>query len=269
MIIEQTIDFLKGKYKEQIHDLKIIEVRIGAFLSAVRLSNGAIGIASTVIPSGSEVHCKKEDRYFGKFSPAQFTGHKVMEFMENPPTNNLSYTLRVAILNAISSKILENSDHTILENTDPLDLLDFEAVKTITIVGAFPSYIQKISRHDVKLFVLEFLKEILAEEDRKYFVPASEFRNILPSSDAVIITGSSLVNNTIDELLNHVRKGTELVVTGPSSSLIPDFLFSRGVTKIGSVRITDPDTALKVVSEGGTGYHLFRYCAEKICVVPN
>ena len=105
------------------------------------------------------------------------------------------------------------------------------------------------------------------EEDKKYFVPASDYSKILPISDIVIITGLTLVNDTLDDLLKAIKPEAQTIVTGPSSSLIPDVLFANNVKIIGAVKITNPELMLKVVSEAGAGYHLFEYCAQKICIL--
>jgi hypothetical protein len=36
---------------------------------------------------------------------------------------------------------------------------------------------------------------------------------------------------------------------------------------IGASRITRPEILFEIVGEGGTGYHLFEYCAQKICIL--
>jgi uncharacterized protein (DUF4213/DUF364 family) len=267
MILTETINLLKERYHRYIETLTITDVRVGVFMTAVRLSDGNAGVAGTVIPQNSEIHLKKEDRDFGDFTPNNISEKKVLELFETSKKGSLIDSLKVATLNAISSGILENSDYTVLKNTDPIDLIDLNKPQTITIVGAFQSYIRRITQTKNRLFVLEMNEESLSQKHRKYYVPANEFSNILPISDTVIITGQTLVNQTIENLLKAIKPGTRLIVTGPTSSFIPDVLFSKGVNIIGAVKATNPELMLKVVSEGGTGYHLFQYCAEKICIV--
>ncbi|MBE0655330.1 MAG: DUF364 domain-containing protein [Bacteroidales bacterium] len=267
MIIDQTIEILKNNHKNFIDDLLISELRIGLFLTGIKLSDGSIGVSGTVPPPDSELHCNKENRDFGDFTPCQFKEKKIIDLLEYKKKNPLIESLKVAALNAISSKIIENSTYKILHNTDPIDLIDLDAARTIALVGAFPSYIRRISSTKNKLFVLELNEGALDANFRKYFVPAERYPAILPVSDIVIITGLTLVNDTFDKLLENTMPESQVIVTGPSSSFIPDVLFEKGVKIIGSVRITDPETALNLISEGGTGYHLFRYCAEKICIL--
>ncbi len=267
MILQETINLLTTKYKDTIEDLYISEVRVGVFMTAVKLSDGTVGISSTSIPQDSEIHCKKSNRDFGDFSPLNITGKKVMEIIEFPNKNGIVQTLKVAVINAISSKLLESGKYKVLQNTDPIDLVDLNSKKTITIVGAFQSYIDKIKITENKLFVLEFDENALIGNDKRFFVPAKDFAKVLPISDIVIITGLTIVNETLDELLKAIKPETQVIITGPSSSFVPDVLFANKVNIIGAVKTTNPELMLKLVSEGGAGYHTFKYCAEKICII--
>jgi uncharacterized protein (DUF4213/DUF364 family) len=148
-----------------------------------------------------------------------------------------------------------------------VQLLVFNSPKTVTIVGAFQSFIKKIEATGNKLYVLELSENALIEEYRKYFVPAEEYKRILPVSDIVIITGQTLVNGTLEDLLEAVPENAQVIVVGPTISIIPDILFKNKVTIIGGMRITDPEIMFDIVSQGGTGYHLFEYCSQKICIL--
>lgn len=267
MILEETIKYLIVNYADYIGNLSITDVRIGLFMTAVKLSDGTVGVSGTMAPLTSEIHCKKENRDFGAFTPNQITGNKVTDLLEPQKKNSLTDTLKVATLNAISSKILEHSNYKIVRNTDPVDLIDLNTLQTITIVGAFQSYIRKISKTPNRLFVLEFDEKSLHEKDRKYYIPASGYSEVLPVSDTVIITGQTLVNNTLGELLKSTKPGTDIIVTGPTSSFIPEILFANNVKIVGATKTTHPELMLKLAGEGGTGYHMFKYCAEKICIL--
>lgn len=267
MILDETIDVLRNRYKDKFEDLFIREVRIGLYMTAIRLSDGSTGLSSTAKPVNSEIHRKRESRDYGDFTPNNITGESILDLFECEKQGPLIETLRVAVLNALSSEILRNSGYKILGNTDPIDLLDLGQNKTITLVGAFQSYIQRISRTNNRLFVLEYNEEAFEGDEKKFYTPADEFSKILPISDVVIITGLTLVNHTLDQLLESISPGSKVIVTGPSSSIIPDVLFEHNVDIIGAIRITNPELTLKIVSEGAAGYHMFRYCAEKISIL--
>ncbi len=266
MIIEQTLDILKSRHKSRIENLTLIKVHMGMHLSAVQLSDGSCGVAGNAPNNGQHAPRKKE-RDFGDFTPNQIGGRKVLELLETTKQGPIIDTLKIAVLNALSSGLLADSGYTVMEDKDPMELLDLSQTRKITIVGAFQSYIRTLAAAGHHLRVLEMNEESLGEELKKFYVPAQEYPSVIPDSDVVIITGLTLVNHTIDGLLSHIKPGAQVVVTGPSANILPEVLFSNGVTIIGATRITDPEMLFSTVSEGGSGYHLFRYGARKICVV--
>ena len=264
-IIEQTYNLLKRKYRTRFEELIISDVRIGLYLTAVRLSDDSVGTSATL--DDDHPFCAKSNRDFGDFTPLKIRRQKVSDILETNKGSGIISSLKTAVLSAVSSKIVSSGNYKIVEDCDPIELLDLNNRKTITIVGAFQSYIRKISETRNKLFVLELSENALTPEQKKFFVPAGEYRKILAASDIVIITGQTLVNKTIDDLLSAISPGAQVIVTGPSSNILPDILFRNKVSIIGAIRITRPDILFEVVSEGGAGFHLFEYCARKICIL--
>ncbi len=62
------------------------------------------------------------------------------------------------------------------------------------------------------------------------------------------------------------KPGAQIIVTGPTASMLPDAFFSRGVTILGGNIVTKADELLDIISEGGSGYHFFGKSAERIVV---
>jgi len=265
MILDETYDLLRTKYNTDANDLVISDVRIGVFLTAVLLSDGSTGVASTNNDALSNPYVKERD--FGKFSPSKIKGQKIIELFNKSSNLKIMDTLKVAVLNALSSRIISKNNYKIIEGTDPIDLIDMTPPKTISIVGAFQSYIKKVAATKNKLYVLELDENALNEDQKQFYIPADKYSEILPHSDIIIITGLTLVNNTIDKLLETISPPANVIVTGPSSSMVPDILFKKGVNTVGGTRITNAELLFKLVSEAGTGFHLFKYCAEKYCIV--
>lgn len=266
-ILDQTIAFLKNHHANRIASLQIEDVRVGLFLSAIRLSDGSSGMASTVYEE--QQSCDKDKRDFGDFSPNQIRGRSVLELLETTRTRGVINTLRIAALNAISSSLLQDARYQVQEDTDPFDLLDLSEPRKVVLIGAFQTYINRLADSPHQLQVLELNEQALQEKHRRFFVPAADYGRVLPEAGAVAITGFSLVNRTFDDLLGAVSPKAQVIVTGPSASLLPDVLFENGVSHIGATRVTDPELLFRVVAEGGSGYHLFRYCARKICISKN
>jgi uncharacterized protein (DUF4213/DUF364 family) len=56
-------------------------------------------------------------------------------------------------------------------------------------------------------------------------------------------------------------------IIGPTASMLPDAFFRRGVSVMAGVRISDPEKMSGILKQGGSAYHLFKECCEKIAFV--
>ena len=93
MILEDTISLLRTKYSDYIETLYISEVRMGVFMTAVRLSDNSYGISSTI--PNIQMNCYKKSRDFGDFTPNKITGFKVIDLLESTKKNGIIETLKV------------------------------------------------------------------------------------------------------------------------------------------------------------------------------
>ncbi|MCK9220617.1 MAG: DUF364 domain-containing protein [Bacteroidales bacterium] len=266
MIIQETYDFIRTSNNEILHDSTIEKVVIGVHFTATKLSSGFAGVSKTEITHRC-CNSDRQKRNFGAFTPGNIQGRKIHDLFEYREDSDIINNVRLAVLNAVSAEIIARSGYSVMEGKDPIELVNLNQHKTICIVGAFHSYIRKISGTSNKLYVLELDENAFDEDQKRYFVPANRYAEILAKSDIIIITGSTIANNTIDSLLDYIPPQAVTILVGPSSSLVPDVLFKHKVDIIGSTRILDADKMFSIISEGGAGYHLFNYCAQKICIL--
>ncbi|HWQ67573.1 MAG TPA: DUF364 domain-containing protein [Methanospirillum sp.] len=70
--------------------------------------------------------------------------------------------------------------------------------------------------------------------------PAEENREVLNDADVAIITGSTLVNGTFEEVVGYAKHARIRAIYGSSAQLIPDVLFDNGINIAMSVAISDP-----------------------------
>ncbi len=265
MIIEETIQYLHDSHADILSSERIERLVVGVFFTAVQLSGGTCGLARSEL-SGELCCTTDHQRNLGEFSPGRLKGKTIFDILDHPDERPLFASVKMAVLNAVSARIIASCDYTVMTGRDPIEWIDASAGKTVTIVGAFQAYMDKLSELPCRLQVLELDPTAFPERHRRLYVPAERAADVLPGSDAVILTGSTLVNNTLDDLLALISPQAFTVLVGPSAGLLPDLLFRKGIDLIGTIRILDPGIMFTVVSEGGAGYHLFRTCAEKICL---
>jgi uncharacterized protein len=113
--------------------------------------------------------------------------------------------------------------------------------KKVALVGHFP-FIPKLRQEVGDLWVIE-QKPVEGE----YPVEASI--NLIPQADVVALTGSALINHSLDELLSLCQPYSTVLVLGPSTPLSP-VLFAHGVTLISGTRIFDEQVVLRTVAQG-------------------
>jgi uncharacterized protein (DUF4213/DUF364 family) len=116
-------------------------------------------------------------------------------------------------------------------------------------------------------FVIEKNPQTLRPDEMKYFKTESEMNDAIEKSGVAILTGTSIVNHTIDQILSALRKGIRAAIIGPTASMLPDAFFRRGVHVMAGIQIQKPEEMARILKQGGSGYHLMRDCGEKIAFV--
>jgi uncharacterized protein (DUF4213/DUF364 family) len=100
----------------------------------------------------------------------------------------------------------------------------------------------------------------------KFFKPESEMVSTLQESHVVIMTGTAIVNHTIDAILSRLSGKQRSAIIGPTASMLPDAFFRRGINIMAGISIFDPDRMIQILKQGGSGYHLLKECSEKIAL---
>jgi uncharacterized protein (DUF4213/DUF364 family) len=97
-----------------------------------------------------------------------------------------------------------------------------------------------------------------------FYRPAEAAAEVVPEADVLLVSGSTLLNDTLEDLLAMARPETRVTVVGPTVGLLPDAFVARGADILGSVRITRPDAFLDLLAEGGSAPHFLGHSAEKV-----
>jgi len=118
---------------------------------------------------------------------------------------------------------------------DAFDAMDVRREDSVAVVGYIRPLVGKLRAKAREVHVFERNPQLRGDALPDTFVDP-----ILPKADIVVISGSSLVNGTLDMLLE-LSKGARLVVfAGPTASTLPEPLFKQGVKIIAGVRAKGP-----------------------------
>lgn len=205
----------------------IREVHSCAFWTAVLSKN--CGLSSTF--RGDRPH-HKTVREAG-----ELRGKPALEIAAYAKSNNLlEASIGMATINS-----LINIDKTRCVTENALDILIAKGWgKNVAVVGHFP-WVSKLKDVAKKLWILE-------QRPQAGDLPAEAADNVLPQADVVAITGTSLINHTLERLLE-LSRGSFIVLVGPTSPLSP-VLFDWGVDVISGTIVDEPDIVIRSISEG-------------------
>jgi uncharacterized protein (DUF4213/DUF364 family) len=269
-VIAETLNIIIEKSPFPLEEVWVDDLVIGIFFTGVKLSTGHAGCAFTPIGEVPEAVCCPTSAarmpQAGKLGGSHVS--EILKYALDP--NVLKSAIGVATLNALTQWIIESegkSKYQVIQDKDGFDLLEIQPGETVTLIGAFGPYIRRLKRMKNPFLVVERNAQTIRPDEMNYFKPESEMASAIKESDAVIITGTAIVNHSIDSILPLLTRGKRAAIIGPTASIIPDAFFKRGVTVMAGVRILNPDLMIKILKQGGSAYHLLKECSGKIAFV--
>jgi hypothetical protein len=143
---------------------------------------------------------------------------------------------------------------------DVLDLVAVEETDAVGMVGYFGPLVEPLRKSAKALHIIERRSGL-----EKSILPEQAAGDILPQCQIVILTATSLLNRTLDGLLEHCGNAREIVLLGPSTPLLPNIFATHGVTLLLGVEVIDPVQAMRIISEGG-GTRQLLHTTRKIAV---
>ena len=115
------------------------------------------------------------------------------------------------------------------------------AGKKVALVGHFP-FVDRVRPQVGELVVLE-------QNPGPGDLPAEAAPAIIPPADVVAITGTTLINHTLQSLLDLCSSHAFILLLGPSTPLDPA-LFDIGISMLSGAIVTEIEPVLRAVSQG-------------------
>ncbi|MFX1321952.1 MAG: Rossmann-like domain-containing protein [Promethearchaeota archaeon] len=275
MILEKTVELVKKIYKyHKIVPPKITKVIIGLGYTGVEATTYSyepfLGLAYTLPDVIKKTDCNKIS-FAGSLTDRSLL--EVLQWSYEAPS--LKKIIGIATLNAVSQHIFQiakdndwgNPYIRIKENL--IDFLKIEKNTKVTFIGFVKPMIQKIRRLTQKILIIEDNPSISKSFNNciiKNDIKQLEKKEL--STDVLFCTGTALINDTFEEILELFKKNVHYIaIIGPSASMIPDILFDYGVDIVGGMKIIDSEATMKVIQEGG-GTKLFKKFGIKYNLIP-
>lgn len=220
---------------ENLTDAPISLVRIGlhwTIVAAELEGETRAGLASTVVGA--------HDHHHGHMVPEagqleNMTGRQLAMLVNSETA--LLRSVGFAAINALIPRQPEQWEDLNAEKV----LAEQGKDKIVALIGSFP-FISRLRNEVGELIVLE-------QDPGNDELPASKAPNVLPQADVVAITGMTLINQTLDGLLQHCRPDSQIMVLGPTTPL-SSLLFKKNIHMLSGSVVVKIDPVKKAVCQG-------------------
>jgi uncharacterized protein (DUF4213/DUF364 family) len=232
------IDRLINKALTLCGDRRIIDARIGLEYACVLLEDSCSGLA----------YIFKDERAYNAVldSGAEIIGAEIKSIIPwAADSNRFKAALGLAAINAVL-----NTSSVIGDKVNINDTINLKESDVFGMVGDFPPVINRIAPMTDNIYVFE-----LNVKQGSGFYTWEEELLYLPKCSHVLITASTLINHTIDEVLSYCIKAKEVYLVGPSAPLCSEVFDGYNVTAIAGSIVKRPELIMPVISLcGGTRF---------------
>jgi len=203
-VVDELLTLVPGE------EIALRDVRVGPFWTVVWSERGA-GLASTQRDAHTP-HGHSLIRWAGDLK--QQTAQTLAELLRSK--SPMEAAVGMATLNAV----LEVDEARLTDRNASEEIIGRGEGRRVVIVGHFP-FIPRVRRAVAHLDVLEL-------DPGPGELPPEAANEVIPQADVVAITGTSLLNNTFEGLVQLCRPEAFVIVLGASAPLTP-VLFDFGV----------------------------------------
>lgn len=217
------LDPIAHFYKKYDFDASLVKEIIGGerYL-AVLLKNGNIGVCATL-------------------------GQSV--FATIPKKIDLENTTQRIFLNAYYNALF-NYDQDYKEDKDIVEAVDFKKFSNIVMVGNFKPVVKRFEKAKIPLFIFD------KKEDEAILQEMKNQMEFIRRADAIILTATSIFNNSFIELVENSAEHSSIYILGPSALMHKEMKAYRNVKMVfGSIFEPNDERVLNVIKANlGTRY---------------
>jgi len=179
-------------------------------------------------------------------------------------SNMLERVVSIALLNAVSQYLLWNSEEYRSFKLVESNLINFIAelcrnARNAIVVGNMGPIVRALKDRGINVVVLERSPLM-----RLGALPDVALLTLDSIPEVAIITGATLVNGTIDTVLQRLRSCKIKILVGPTAGIHPEIAQSLGIDVLASLRVRDLDATMECIKLGGGRWHFAKYCNDYV-----
>ena len=216
-------------------NVTVDQVTIGLGYTAVTTTRGDMGIAATGV--AMDACCGSN------IDSIDYEGRPAIDLLHQILTHEpMARTMALALTNALNyrqvQELPEDADNRVL-----FDRFEILSGARVAMVGYFPPLVRLLESKKVPLTVVDDAKGV---GDKATF-----YDRLGDWADVLLITATSIINNSTETILAHAGPGVKTILLGPSTPMRADAFTHLPIHMLAGTAITDPQEALKIVRHGG------------------
>lgn len=214
----------------------IKDVRIGLGFTAVQLEDNQTGL-SAVLRQEIKAGCTTLNE------AGTLKGRNASYFLEMllHSESVVSKSLGLATANALLSRNKLQG----IDRRDTIELIKLIPEDRVAMIGLFKPLIPKIKSITPKLMIIE------KDMGRGEVVSPDKGKTALKDCTVALITATSILNNTLEDILNSLGSTRRVILLGPSTPIAKEIFLDTPINHLASSRVINPEKILQIVSEGG------------------
>lgn len=244
---------------------RIVDAFVGYSYAAARASDGVERCVGLAAVPRSDISCRDERWSFPRTGGGPGSVAAAIR-----STNVLERTVALAAANAISQCMMRMERPRGMGYVEDVngwlvERLRAAGASRVALVGNMPPVASRL-REEFDLMVFERDPSLRFGEVLPDFLEP----RLLPRADAVVASGSSLLNESLDLVLRSARRSKLNVVVGPTAQLHPGFLRGTRVDFLGSTEVVNARDFLRMLRRGVVRGALYdaRYARQYYVEVP-
>ena len=207
---------------------------------AVSLEDQATGISYVLLPD-------EKMKEYNSLDPDDFVGKKPEDIALKFGNEDLiEEMVSLAAINAICQHVMKTTHLKVESSTNSMDLLSISKGDKIGMVGLFSGLINPIRKAGAELIVIE-KNEVLIQKNPH--LPITMNTAELSTCNKILCTSTTILNNSLDEILSHCSPEALVAIVGPTAGYFPDPLFARGVDIVGGRIVTDGKKLMQLLNQ--------------------
>ena len=218
MIMEKVL----GSAQEYLAGKTVRDLVVGISLTACELDNGDVGVSYVLrdsLPNGCSA-----------FPYAQYAigrpAAAIAEWIVSG-TDDLQRGIGDAVLSAASRSLEIPDDTTDPEHPFGLEVKPGDTVGMIGLIGPVAEKLCKLAGR-----MIVFDEGLALHGGDPMIYPTAQQPKLLPECDIVILSGTTVINQSIDSLLSMCVKSREIVMVGASTPMFPKGWAGSRVTRL-------------------------------------